>query len=179
MFKLKQNIPSLILVFLVFGFSFTEPDYIEWSPNRTLSFSDFKGPVPQHISSNSAVNLATVLTYEIRQEPGKPPQVIIRNLVNRNESWMKAKNREVLALQQIKFDRTELSARKIRKKMTEMKEQGVVDKQKYIDTVTKLSNQYTREMRRHNVLMDDQADLIKLMQSSIQDSLNMYSAYAN
>lgn len=178
-FKFKQNNPLLLLLFLGVSFAFTEPDYMEWSPKRMLSFSDFKGSVPAHVSSNSAVNLATVLTYEIKQEAGKPPQVKIRNLVDRNSSWMKNKNEEILALQQIKFDRTELSARKIRKKMEEMRKQGIKDKQKYIDIVTEMSNESARDMQRNNVLMDEQIHLIELMKTSIQDSLKLYSAYAD
>lgn len=176
--KFKQNIPLFLLLFLGFSFAFTEPDYMEWSPKRMLSFSDFKGEVPPHVSSNSAVNLATVLTYEIRQEAGKPPQVTIRNLVDRTSSWMKEQNKEILALQQIKFDRTELTARKIRKKMEEMKIQGITDKEKYITVVSRMSDESTREMRKHNVLMDEQIHLIELMKISIQDSLNLYAAYA-
>ena len=111
---------SLFIIFIGFTLSFVKPDYLEWNSSNKLSYSDFKAGVPKGISKNLAVSLTTVISYEVRQEKGKVPQMKILNLVDRNSSWIKIKKQGILDLQQIKFDYSELYARKIRKEMKKM-----------------------------------------------------------
>lgn len=169
---------KLAIVCLIAGFSFAfvNPDYMEWTPNKKLSFTDFKANVPKGKSAH-VVNLTTVVTYQSRQEAGKPPKMTILNYIDRNASWIKVKKPEILALEQIKFDYSELNARKIRKEMAKMNKQGVKEKQKYIDVITKMVNQFEKR-RNRGVLLEDQPHLIKIMQKDVQDSLILYKEFA-
>src|SRR5690606_38229606 len=115
------------------------PDYLEWSKDHSLSFADFKGKAPKSMTSEKSVNLTTVISYETQQSQGQVPKVSILNLVDRNASWIKVKNPEILKIQQIKFDYSELYARKIRKEMANMNKKGIKDRQKYIDVISKLA----------------------------------------
>lgn len=171
--KLRTAIGVLALSFFCFGF--LNPDYLEWSSSKKLSLNDFKGKVPANASSS--VSLATIITYESRQVPGNPPQMTILNLIDRNNSWIKDKNQEVVDLQQIKFDRSELNVRMIRKTMAEMNKKGVVDKEKYISVVTKKVQEFNRKQN-NSVFLEAQPHLIKIMQKDIRDSLEIYKAYA-
>src|SRR5690606_26822656 len=119
-----------------------------------------------------------VISYETQQSQGQVPKVSILNLVDRNASWIKVKNPEILKIQQIKFDYSELYARKIRKEMANMNKKGIKDRQKYIDVISKLAQASEKRQRNNNVLMEDQPHLIKIMKKDIQDSLNLYQEYA-
>lgn len=176
---MNQNYPIFILiVFMGLNFAFLNPDYLEWSKDHSLSFADFKGKAPKSMTSEKSVNLTTVISYETQQSQGQVPKVSILNLVDRNASWIKVKNPEILKIQQIKFDYSELYARKIRKEMANMNKKGIKDRQKYIDVISKLAQASEKRQRNNNVLMEDQPHLIKIMKKDIQDSLNLYQAYA-
>lgn len=174
--KIKITLTALC-IFTFLNVSFLNPDYLEWSHERSLKFEDFKASIPKTATSNSAVNLSTVLSYQTKQEQGKVPHITILNLIDRNTSWIKVKKTEILELQQIKFDYAELYARKIRKEMNVMNKNGVKEKQKYIDVISKISNQLDRRQRLNNVLLEDQPHLIKIMKKDISDSLHLYKEY--
>lgn len=167
-----------LLAFMGLGLSFLNPDYLEWSKDRTLTFADFKGKAPKSVGSAKSVNLTTVISYETQQVKGQVPKVFISNLIDRNSSWITVKKPEVLQLQQIKFDYSELYARKIRKEVAEMNKKGIKDRQKYIDVITKIAKASEVRQRNNNILMEDQPHLIKIMQKDVQDSLNIYKIYA-
>lgn len=168
---------TALFVFAIANFSFLNPDYLEWSHERSLKFEDFKASIPKTAAANSAVNLSTVLSYQTKQIQGEVPQITILNLIDRNTSWIKVKKTEILELQQVKFDYAELYARKIRKEMKAMNKNGVKDKQKYIDVISKISKQLDKRQRLNYILLEDQPHLIKIMQKDISDSLNLYKEY--
>lgn len=167
-----------ILAFMGLSFSFLNPDFLEWSKDRTLTFADFKGTIPKGTASAKSVNLTTVISYQTEQTKGQVPKVSILNLIDRNASWIRVKKPEILQLQQIKFDYSELYARKIRKEMVEMNKKGIKEKQKYIDVITKIALASEKRQRSNSVLLEDQPHLIKIMQKNVQDSLNIYKIYA-
>lgn len=167
--------PILALLFL--SFTSIKSDYMQWSADKKISFSDFKGQIPKGNAAQT-VSLSTLISYEIRQEEKKPPQIIIKNLLDRNTSWIKVKKNEILAIQQIKFDYSELYARKMRKEINELNKKKVIDQQKYLQIITKYSNQFEKTQRQRNVLLNDQPHLIKIMQNDIRDSLNLMKAFA-
>ncbi len=176
MFKNKITLTALC-VFAILNVSFLNPDYLEWSHERSLKFEDFKANIPKTASTNSAVNLSTVLSYQTKQTKGEVPHITVLNLIDRNTSWIKVKKTEILELQQIKFDYAELYARKMRKEMKTMNKNGVKEKQKYIDVISKISKQLDKRQRLNNVLLEDQPHLIKIMKKDISDSLNLYKEY--
>ncbi len=165
-------------IFIFISFSFFSQDFLEWSSNRKLSFDDFKGAVPKAMNKQQAANITTVISYQSRQEQGKIPQMTILNLMDRNSSWTNVKKPEVLQVQQIRFDYSELYARKIRQKMAEMNKKGITDKQKYIDEIAKMVRISEKRQRENSLLLEDQPHLIKIMQNDIKDSLNLYKNFA-
>ncbi|HUH34702.1 MAG TPA: hypothetical protein VL022_02630 [Moheibacter sp.] len=172
--NILQLVPFLSLLFL--GFTNIKPDYLNWSADKKISFADFKAQAPKGKSAE-AVSLSTLISYEIRQEAKKPPQIKIANLLDRNASWIKTKNQDILAIQQIKFDYSELYARKIRKEIKSMNQKKVTDQKKYLQVITHYSNQFEKTQRKRNVLLQDQPHLIKIMQKDIKDSLNLMKAF--
>lgn len=174
--KFIQKIPFLLAVFVVF--SFANPDYLEWNKDRSLTFTDFRASVPKNTGSNKAVSLTTVISFQTKQVTGGVPKVTVFNLIDRNASWIKVKKTEILELQQLKFDYSELYARKIRKEIMLMNKKGIKDKQKYTDVITKYANASEKRHRTHNILLEEQPHLIKIMKKDVQDSLNLYKAYA-
>lgn len=166
-----------LLIFALFSFSFLNQDYLEWSETKKLSFDDFKGKVPKDAAKSQKVNMTTVIAYEIRQEQAKPPQMKIMNFVDRNASWTTVKKPEILQIQQIKFDYSELYARKIRKKMLDMNKKNIKDKQKYLDEIAKMVRISEKRQRDNSAILEDQPHLIKIMQKDISDSLNLYKNF--
>ncbi len=171
--------PFSLFVIVIFCCSFVKQnsDYLNWEPNRHLSFSDFKGTAPSNISSKSAVNSSISISYQISQIPGKTPEVIIFNKFDRSGSWIKLKTREILDLQQIHFDYSELYARKIRKEIMVLKHKKVTEKEKYIYTITKFANRLNKLKNKENALLYDQPHLIKIMKKDVSDSLKLYADY--
>lgn len=168
---------GLFVLTLVFSLAFLNQDYVEWSKDKKLSFTDFKGKVPT-ANSNSAVNLSTLISYQTSQEQGKIPKITVFNYVDRSSSWIKVKKQEVLDIQQIKFDYSELNVRKIRKEMDNMNKKGIKERQKYIDAITKLNQASKQKNNSKFVMLEDQPHLIKIMKKDIADSLNVYKNYA-
>lgn len=174
-----SKFPLLIFCILSFiGFGFIGADYLDWSSSKVLSFSDFKAAVPKTASKESVVNLSTLITFETRQVKGKVPSITIYNRVDRTASWIKVKKEEILKIQQIKFDYSELYARKIRKDIAAMNKKGVVEKEKYVAVISKQARLLEKRQRGANVLLEDQPYLIKIMQNDIKDSLNLYKDFA-
>lgn len=173
----KYGMILSVLTLIGLSLSFLKPDYLEWSKDKTLSYADFKASPPKN-SGGQSVKLTTVISYQTQQLKGQIPKVTILNLVDRNASWIKVKKPEIIELQQIKFDYSELYARKARKEMETMNKKGIKDKQKYIDAITKISQASEKRQRRNNILLDGQPHLIKIMQKDIRDSLNLYKNYA-
>jgi hypothetical protein len=165
-------------LFILCSFSVFHSDFLEWSENRKLSFDDFKGIVPKNAKTSKSANITTVISYEARQEKGKIPKMTIFNFVDRSTSWTTIKKKEVLEIQQIKFDYSELYARKIRKKMAEMNKKGITDQQKYLNEITKLASLSEKRQKKYSLLLDDQPHLIKIAQKDIQDSLALYRDFA-
>lgn len=168
---------ALIITFL-FGASFLNQDYFEWSKEKKLTFTDFKGKIPTGTSSSSSVNLSTLISYQTSQAQGAVPKVTVFNYVDRNGSWIKVKKQEILDIQQIKFDQSELTVRKIRKEMENMNKKGIKDRQSYIDRISKMSQAAKQKNNSKFVMLEDQPHLIKIMKKDISDSLNLYKAYA-
>ena len=173
---MNKSLSSIaIVVFGIFSLNFIAPDYFEWSTEKKLSFNDFKGSAPS--GNGTAVNLSTLITYQSSQAAGSTPKMTILNYVDRNNSWIKVKKQEVLDIQQMKFDYSELTVRKIRKEMENLSKKGVKDKQKYIDAISKISNDAKKRNNSKFVMLEDQPHLIKIMKKDVMDSLNLYKNY--
>lgn len=100
-------------------------DTLQWTPAKKLVWDDFKAEAPR---SRFAAYTFTVITmdYSIKSS-GKALQAnfTITSAFNRQRSWVKntsdAKTDAILQHEQLHFDIAELSARKLRKKLSELK----------------------------------------------------------
>ncbi len=100
-------------------------DTLQWTPTKILGWSDFKAEAPR---SRFAAYTFTVITmdYSIKSS-GKSLQAnfSITSAFNRQKSWVKntseSKTDAILRHEQLHFDIAELSARKLRKKLSELK----------------------------------------------------------
>lgn len=172
---IKNGIYLGLLAFI--SLSFLNRDLLEWSAESRLGFDDFKGAVPANIGNQQGANISTIISYRSSQEQGKTPDMTILNFMDKDASWMSIRKPEILKIMQIRFDYSELYARKIRKKMLEMNKSGIVDKQKYIDEIGKLAKISEKRQREASLLLSDQEELIKIMQKDIADSLNLYKNF--
>jgi len=173
----KHIFSVLIIISFCCSFVTHDNDYLDWMPNRSLSFGDFRGNIPADVSSKSAVSSSISLSYQITQIPGKTPEIIIFNRFDRNASWIQLKTQEILDLQQIYFDYSELYARKIRKEIKIMNQKNITDKQKYINLITQIAGKLSKVRSKENAMLYDQPHLIKIMKKDISDSLKLYADY--
>ncbi len=163
-------------MFSILFYSFNiDSDYLEWSEDNPLQFSDFKGVVPAGTSGK--VNLSTIISYQTKQIQGSPPEITIYNRMDRNNSWIAVQKQEVLHIQQIHFNTSELYARKIRKEIKKMNDNKVVEKEKYAEMIKKHTSTLHKIQKSKKMLLEDQPYLIKLNEKEITDSLNLYKDF--
>lgn len=87
---------------------------IDWNASRRLSWQDFKGPVDPE-SKNAALTSSSINIEFGYDESGL--EYSIKCSFNKQKSWVRIKNDEVLAHEQGHFDLAELHARKLHKAM--------------------------------------------------------------
>ena len=85
---------------------------IPWSASRKLTWDDFKGTPDTH-SSNAALTSSNINIEFSYDEKGF--QYSIKCNFDKNRSWVRIKNSEVLAHEQGHFDIAEIYARKLNK----------------------------------------------------------------
>ena len=124
---------------------------IPWSASRKLIWSDFKGnPDPQ--SSNAALTSSNINIEFGYDEKGF--QYSIKCNFDKNRSWVRIKNNEVLAHEQGHFDIAEIYARKLNKLLKEYrfnaKSAGTDVNQLYENTM--------KQHRQTQILYDQETD---------------------
>lgn len=87
---------------------------IDWNASRRLTWEDFKGPVDAE-SKNAALTSSSINIEFGYDESGL--EYSIKCSFNKQKSWVRIKNDEVLAHEQGHFDLAELHARKLHKAM--------------------------------------------------------------
>lgn len=114
-----------LLANVLSAFAQKEADKIFWQEN-ILSWDDFKAPPssdsPYHANTNAGMSYG----WNIRQENGDIElQYEVLCFFNPNSSWVRPESKTEYLLQheQLHFDITELYARKLRKKLAEVKPQ--------------------------------------------------------
>lgn len=169
---------KLLLLFLI-GFSahVFPQDYLEWDAKRKLTFSDFKAPVPKNNIEN--VRLSTKISFQTKKVNGKVVDFKIFNQLDRNDSWIKTKQQEIIDIQQIHFNLSELYARKIRKDVQILLENKEENKEKYVEIVKKHTQNLNKLTQSKSILIEDQPHLINIWEKEISDSLNLYNNFKN
>jgi hypothetical protein len=87
---------------------------IDWNASRKLTWEDFKGPVDAE-SKNAALTSSSINIEFGYDETGL--EYSIKCSFNKQKSWVRIRNNEVLAHEQGHFDLAELHARKLFKAM--------------------------------------------------------------
>jgi len=87
---------------------------IDWNASRKLTWEDFKGPVDPE-SKNAALTSSSINIEFGYDESGL--EYSIKCSFNKQKSWVRIRNSDVLAHEQGHFDLAELHARKLYKAM--------------------------------------------------------------
>lgn len=91
---------------------------IEWTPDRKLTWDDFKGkPDTENFPNALAVTNSAIGFESGSFSPFKDGKLFVRNMFNNYGSWVlpKGKTDNVLRHEQVHFDITEIYTRKLRK----------------------------------------------------------------
>jgi predicted secreted Zn-dependent protease len=104
--------------------SLEESDFISWNEFYKLQWHDFQGEPDEHSigDAGTAVKIKAkpyLIKNEVRYD--------VYALFNRNKSWARDQSAALLAHEQLHFDIAELYARKIRKKINKLNDNGVND----------------------------------------------------
>jgi hypothetical protein len=95
----------LIFFLITHFYSVSDPGEIYWSPERKLTYSDFKAPIPS-ITYWAATTTSNVgFSYSTTND--KISGIKVYCAFNSQKSWMKTRTKEVLAHEQLHFDITE------------------------------------------------------------------------
>jgi hypothetical protein len=110
-------------------------DLLEWNEFYRLSWEDFQG----ERSESSIGDAGTFVS--IKAKPYVVKNTVMYDVYayfNRNKSWASDRSAELLEHEQLHFDIAELYARKIRKRISELKRRGVNDVKRYNDEIKTL-----------------------------------------
>jgi hypothetical protein len=103
---------------------YNKKDFVEWNAFYDLKWDDFRGNPPEDAAGDAATSL------QIKAQP-----FMIKNrvrydvyvLFNRNKSWARAQAPQLLEHEQLHFDLAEVYARRIRRKIVELTQEGLKD----------------------------------------------------
>ena len=99
-------------------------DLLEWNEYYQLSWEDFQGsPTAESIGDAGTSVTIKARPYHVKHQIMYDVDVFF----NRKKSWARAKSDALLKHEQLHFDIAELYARRIRKKITDLQENGVND----------------------------------------------------
>jgi len=113
----------------------TEEDLLEWNQFYRLQWYDFLGEPGEDARGDAGA------AVQIKAKPflvRKEIRYDVIALFNRNKSWARGQSPSLLAHEQLHFDIAELYARKIRKKILELKSEGVNDVKTYNAAIQEL-----------------------------------------
>ncbi len=177
-----QNFLKYFLLFLLpstASAQLPDEELLEWSSERKLSWSDYKGkPNPL---SDAAASTTTYLSIEYNISSSSFGYKI-KSRFSKNWSWGLHKSDYILSHEQGHFDIAEIFARKLHKKMSEYsfnKRTYQQDLKKIYEEVTdekeQMQNDYDRETR-HSINKEKQAEWLKKIERMLED-LKAYHNY--
>jgi hypothetical protein len=110
-------------------------DLLEWNEYYKLSWEDFQGKR----TDSSIGDAGTFVSIKAKPYMVKNRVVYdVHAFFNRNKSWASDKSKELLEHEQLHFDIAELYARKIRKRISELRDRGVNNVKEYNAEINKL-----------------------------------------
>lgn len=125
---------------------------IRWMDRHELTYSDFKGKVPGNTPWAALTSSYIYFTYGTTN--GRLTSYKVYASFRKSESWMKIKNEEVLAHEQLHFDISEAFTRKLYAQVQELKNKsGDIPKQ-----ASDLFNRMNSECDQTQQLYDEETD---------------------
>lgn len=101
-----------------------EDEYIEWNPFYRLQWHDFRAePAMDAVSDAGTAIKISAMPYRVR----KRIHYDVVALFNRDKSWVRDSSMALLEHERLHFDIAELYARKIRKRIDELRARGEDD----------------------------------------------------
>lgn len=129
-----------------------------WTPERRLSWDDFRGPVQPYSSDNIAAATFCAIGFETNTVSQNNPtlRVNVFNTFYTRKSWIREeeKNPEILAHEQGHFDLCELYTRKLRERMSNVK----VDVASLRATLKGIYAQLQQEYQERQQLYEDETN---------------------
>jgi hypothetical protein len=150
---------------------------LHWEAARPLIWSDFRGE-PDALSDADAASAIRISAKPYRK--GRKIFYAVDATFLPGRSWCRSKSDRLLRHEQLHFDIAELYARKIRKKVNDLRLNGIHDLKKYQDAVNLLLEESNRvdvtyDTRTcHGVITDKQLMWEKNIGSQLR-SLEMFS----
>ena len=156
---------SLIFTFLIIAASaqieYNPKTHILWNEYYKLSWDDFKAPKDPSRFGDAGTSVMIIAKPFLEK---RKVYYQVYAIFDKSKSWGNNSSEELLAHEQLHFDIAELYARKVRKKVAELRRTGekkVANYNKAINIILQKSNeideQYDKETF-HGVISDKQAE---------------------
>lgn len=173
----RRLIPGLICMVLITAFKLPQKNVqIVWG-TKTLTWDDFQGKYNR--KSSGIASTYSYMDMDIEKNAAGKPQVELRAVFDKEESWVIYKEKTVLTHERGHFDITELYARKLRKKISETR----FSKEHYKIELWNLYKQYDQLMDKYHDQYDDETESSmdipqqKAWEASIKKDIEALDAY--
>ena len=132
---------AFFLVFTLCSFTSDTFQQVEWTEERKLSWDDFRGePNPSsHAHAATAIRISAAPYYK-----NKKLYYSVTTFFDPSQSWCRSKSEQLLRHEQLHFDIAELYARKVRKRISELRSRGVKDVKTINAEIQKLLDESNR-----------------------------------
>lgn len=126
--------------------------YIPWQSSRKLTWNDFQSAV----DANDPLHAMTSTNISVQANcQGNVVQFEVKCQFALHESWSKNKGSEILLQhEQLHFDLTEIYARQLRQKLSQLKNLCTSDRSKFNVTVNKVFADWKKEQNRYDTESD-------------------------
>lgn len=151
--------------------------YIEWKEHEKLSWDFFNGKPAEDAFGDAGT------AVKIKAKPYVVHGEIyysVYALFNKKKSWCKGKSEELLAHEQLHFDIAELTARKIRRAVEQLKDDNITNLKTYNKTIKKIlikSNDFDAQYDKdtfHGLVQKKQQE----WQKNVSEQLSALKTYA-
>jgi len=135
----------LIAICCSFFYHLSAQDTIHWHKNYKLSWSDFKGNPTANSNHNASTSSGISYSYRLR---GTEYSFTTAAFFDKNKSWSKTGNRNILTHEQGHFDITEIYARKLLQALNTLSADTIITEKKIIALAEKIiadKNSYQRK----------------------------------
>lgn len=121
---------------------------IEWNEFYELQWNDFKGtPTPESIGDAGTVVHIKAKPFLVK----KQVKYDVYAFFDKGKSWYRDRSESLLAHERIHFDIAELYARKIRKKISELRKKGVNNVKVYNKAINQIIEESNETDRRYDI----------------------------